>query len=308
MRRLVEDESLRFWEIPSTRRIENVPEAWKTIVATMRAEVCAEPEEPDEDGVSAEKRRGYNWAFKVGCIGDMLAYLMREIRADIGFEEGEGTLASMLLVQEAILRLNIELQDGGSKNGREDSEENRYRVLRALQALIPRFDDINLRRFRALQVAEFAARWNKTPPTDDEVEASVVELRQEQFLRSDTEVDKHRNFLKVDKPVVDAVFTRGLLAEIDPRFDTLDPLAVFEEFIEAEPAAGGKIDGGEGRVGPVRALARLAVMSGALDYSQEPGEDFDSAVSRARSNLLVTRSRIRKAMRSFPGQSPDDEL
>ena len=31
------------------------------------------------------------------------------------------------------------------------------------------------------------------------------------------------------------------------------------------------------------------------------GEDFDAAVDRARANLLMTRSRFRKALRAFPG-------
>lgn len=281
-----------------------MPEAWKALVSAMQAEVHAEAAKDDEDGRSLNERRGYYWSFRVGRVGDMLDYLMRAIRGDLGFEEG-ATLASMLLVQSSIERLDIELQDGGTEEGRDDGEENRYRVNHALRALTPKLDDITLLRFRALQVAEFAARWNQIPPTDEQVEASVVDLRQEQLVRSETEAERHRTFLKVDKPALGAVFTRSLLAEIDARFDTLDPLVVFEEFSEAETATGGKLEGGDGKIGPVRAVARLAVMCGALEYRQEPGEDFDSAVNRARSNLLVTRSRIRKELRSFPGQLSD---
>lgn len=304
-RRIVEEAAPRAWENASSRRIESVPEAWKALVSAMQAEVHAEAAKDDEDGRSIDERRGYYWSFRVGRVGDMLDYLMRAIRGDLGFGDGRGTLASMMLVQRSIARLDIELQDGGTREGRDDGEENRYRVYHALRALTPTLDDITLQRFRALQVAEFAAKWNQIPPTDEQVEASVADLRQEQLVRSETEAEHHRNFLKVDKPAVDAVFTRSLLAEIDARFDALDPLVVFEEFSEAERATGGKFEGGDGRIGPVRALARLAVMCGALDCCQEPGEDFDSAVSRARSNLLVTRSRIRKELRSFPGQVSD---
>ncbi len=81
-----------------------------------------------------------------------------------------------------------------------------------------------------------------------------------------------------------------------------------EEFAEAKAdSEGGRTDGGEASTGPVRTLARLAVLSGALDFAQKEGEDFDAAVDRARRNLISTRSRIKQSVQGFPGRiGPDD--
>lgn len=48
-------------------------------------------------------------------------------------------------------------------------------------------------------------------------------------------------------------------------------------------------------------------MCGALEFRQAENEEFDVAVERARASLVITRSRLRKSLRAFPGQVPDNE-
>jgi hypothetical protein len=310
IRRLVEDVAPRAFEAAAEDRLEKVPEEWKALVQKMRDDVHASAADwrkqyPDSTETLAEER-GYQWHFKIGRLDDMLDYLMREIRRDIGFEDGDATLASMLLVSKAFLALNIELQHGGKKGSRDDGDEYSYRVLNALKALTPRFDDIVLRRFRALQTAESMAKFARPLMNPEELDAHVEKMKD---LLPEREPDEHRDWVNVDKPVLEGVFARSQLAEVDERFGTLDPMEVYEEFAEAQAATkGGKSDGGEGKVGPARAVARLAVRCGALDYEQGADEDFDAAVERARGNLLQARHRIRKELRGFPGMLPEDPL
>jgi hypothetical protein len=286
-------------------REDRVPAEWKALVEGMRAHV--HKEEAESDGIrswhdgSVEERRGYLWNFQVSRVAYMLEYLTRTIRDDLLFGE-HSTLASMLLLDQAIQHLELELQDGGHKGGREDRDENRMRVLNALKALTPRFDDVHMLRLRALQVAEGSVKMTHILD-DDEVEERVESVKGIKGFN----VDHHRDFIKHDQPLVDGLLARSLLAEVDSAFGEIDPLVVMEEFGEAEvEARGGRADNGDGRVGPVRALARLAVMCGALGFSVRPGEEFDAAVDRVRANLLMTRSRFRKTLREFPGQQPPD--
>jgi hypothetical protein len=211
----------------------------------------------------------------------------------------------MHLLRHAVTRLAMELRDGGMRGKGDDVDERAYRVRRALRALAPEFDDVNLRRFRAIRFAEHAATLAQVPPSDQEIEAEQARLA---HLRVPPfgDVEQFRQHMKVSQPVQAGVHAQFFLSQIDSRFQDLDPMVIYEEFSEAEPTTGGKTDGGDGRIGPVRALARLALMCGALDYKQEDGEDFDAAVSRVRSNLLVTRSRIRKEMQPTPGWPPYD--
>jgi hypothetical protein len=278
------------------------------MVDAMRAEVHAaarkDVDQPTDGRPPTEmERRGYNWSFKVGRVADMLEYLTRTIREDIGFEEG-ATLASMLLLDKAILHLDVELQDGGSDGGRDDREENRLRVLDALKALTPEFDNVNMQRLRALHVAERSAQITRVL-SDADVEESAKKLAQLDARH----LDKHRDYMKNEQPVISGLLARNWLVEVDRAFESLDPLVVLEEFAEAEAATrGGRSDRGDGKVGPARALARLAVMCGALGYAARPDEDFDTAVDRARGNLLMTRSRARKTLRDFPGELPPDAV
>lgn len=307
-RRIVEDVAPAIWDDAAASRIEKVPEPWKELVNAMRAEVCREADrEARERCLSEDEKveelRGYYWAFKVGRVGDMLQYLLRSIRQDIGFEEG-ATLASMVLLEKAILQVDLELQDGGSKGRREDRDENRHRVLEALKALTPRFDDVHMLRLRALQVAESSVKMTRIR-SDDDIEESVRALAE---LDDTIDPDRHRDYIKHEQPAMLGVLARSWLVEVDEAFANLDPLIVLEEFAEAQTnARGGKVVGGDGRIGSVRAVARLAVMCGALGFQQQDGEDFDAAVDRARANLLMTRSRFRKVLRAFPGSLDSTE-
>jgi hypothetical protein len=256
--------------------------------------------------MTPDERRGYHWTWKVMRVGDMLEHLTRTIREDLGFDDG-ATLASIVLLRKAALYLQLELQDGGTKDGRHDRLENRYRVQRALEALAPPFDDVQLMRLRALQVAESSARMTRIPD-DSDVDERLGRIADLEGLRPG-EAERYRNFMLVDQPAVSAVMARSELMAIDDRFAALDPLVVMEEFSDAAAEAnGGRLAGGEGRTGPARALARLCVMSGALDLEQKDGEDFDAATERARGALLTARSRIRKAVRGFPTGLPGDEV
>lgn len=307
-RRIVEDVAPAIWDDVAASRVEDVPQPWKELVAAMRAEVCTKAdtearERSLSDDETVEQLRGYYWAFKVGRVADMLKYLLRTIRQDIGFEEG-ATLASMVLLEKAVLQVDLELQDGGSKEGREDRDENRHRVLEALKALTPRFDDVHMLRLRALQVAESSVKMTRIA-SDDDAEASVRAIAE---LDDSIDLERHRDFIKHEQPAMLGVLARSWLVEVDKAFANLDPLVVLEEFAEAQTnARGGKVAGGDGRVGSVRAVARLAMMCGALGFQQQDGEDFDAAVDRARANLLMTRSRFRKALRAFPGSLESTE-
>lgn len=289
---VLEELSPRLLASAHERSVDGVPQEWKNLVQRMQNEVHAKAAE-SRDG-TLEERRGYAWSTCVGRVGDMVEYLFRAIRDDIGME-GTQTIASMMLATRALLYVDLELQDGGSEEGREDSEENRYRTTEALKVLVRRFDDVHLRRLRALQVAETAARTTSIP-TQQEIDRAVRALDE----LDDVDIDKHRAFLADTQPALMGAMARHWLGEIDSAFLSLDPLVVLEEFAEAaSDGRGGKAERGEGRVGPVRALARLAVMSGALGCSQNEGEGFDAAVDRARNALLMSRSRIRKAIRAF---------
>jgi hypothetical protein len=304
LQRLVEEVSPAAFAAAAERRVENIPAAWKALVDGMQKEVHERAETAEWNAaMSVESRRGYQWYAMIMRVGDMIEHLLRMVRADLGMKEGEEALATMILVKKSLLHLQVELQDGGTEDGREDSEENRVRVFKALMALNSRFDDIHLRRLRAMQVAENAARRTRIP-SEDEVKASTEVHRDTREF----DADRHRKWMEQTGPAMDAVLTRSWLAAVDEKFKQLDPLVVLEEFHDAEAAPrGGKADGGEGRTGAVRALARLALMCGALEAEQEPDEEFDEAVDRVRATLLVSRSRIRKFLRSVPGQLPPDD-
>lgn len=307
VRRVVEDVAPRMWESACEDQEKNVPDAWKALVQSMRDEVHLEARAADyhEEDMTPDERLGYHWNWKIGRVANMLRYLTQVIRDDLGFDDG-ATLASIVLLDKAMLHLQLELQDGGTKGGREDRLENRYRVQEALKALMPHFDDVQMRRLRALQHAEPAATLTDIP-TEADVEEHVRRVQDGRSLDPE-EAERHRDWFAVDHPVMSGVMVRSWLSEVDERFASLDPLVVLEEFAEARAEnEGGRIEGGDGRTGPVRALARLSVMCGALDFEQKEGEDFDSAVERARGNLLVTRSRFRKAIRAFPGRFPEEE-
>lgn len=306
LHRIVEDVSPRIWESAQEDRKRKVPAEWEAMVSAMRQEVHAEAFAATShvEAVTDEERRGYHWSWKVMRVADMLEHLVRTIREDIGFED-HATLGSMLLLQQAALHLQVELQDGGTEDGREDRLENRYRVQQALRALAPRFDDVQMLRLRALQVADSAAR-HTSLPDDADIERRLRSIREES-PDSPGDLERHREWMMVDQPPLAGVMARASLSEVDPRFGQLDPLVVLEEFAEASgETSGGRAEGGEGRTGPARALARLAVMCGALDFEQRDGEDFDAAAERARSGLLTARSRIRRVVREFPGQVPAD--
>jgi hypothetical protein len=125
----------------------------------------------------------------------MLDYLMRIVRSDIGVEKGT-SIASMVLVRGAMRQLQVELQDGGTEDGREDADENYYRVFRAITALNSRFDDIHLRRLRALQFADIAARITRIP-TAAEVDASVESMREHEI-----DPDRHRDWMESEQPAL----------------------------------------------------------------------------------------------------------
>jgi hypothetical protein len=276
-------------------RIGKVPAWWKKRIRQMKTNVHAQALVEPDDPRSITEHRSDHWGWEIFHLRDMINYLLREICIDLEAPEG-GRLASMILVERALGTLFIELQSQGSLNGRDDEEENAYRVHRALQALSPDFDDIHLRRFRALDVAEFAARvtlpvfTERTPEEDEMFEGGPIP-------------DDIREMWTYRNPVINGVSVKGMLCRIDPAFQHLDPLVVFEEFSEAEPSSGGRTTGGDARVGPARALARLCIMCGALEATQHDDENFDQAVERFRNTLHVSRSRIRN---NFPHLNKTD--
>ena len=304
--RIIEEVAPRMLADSGADLRERVPAVWLELVASMRTTVLDKVDQAKADGrpeESDEELRGYYWSFKIHHISDMVEFLCQQILTDIGIGDG-ATIPSMLLVRKAFLPLLIELQDGGTKHGRSDGEEYRFRVLEAIKSLTPHFDDVSLRRFRALRVAESNSEWALPVLDDTELEAQVAEL---QKIQPEVDPEQQRDWFTVTDPVIAGVQGRAFLAQVDERFSALDPLECYEEFVEAS-AKGGKTEGGDGKTGAARALARLAVKCGALDYQQLADEDFDAAVERARNNLLVNRSRIRKSLRNFPGLRTDDPI
>jgi hypothetical protein len=293
------------------------PTAWQGWVDALAAEVRAKAAAPKSFNadLSLEERLGYEWSSKVHEVGRCLEYMMGLIRSNIGMNEGAETLASMALVQGAIAKLAKELHNGGTKHGDEDWEEQEYRVHRALHALNPRFDEIGLRRVRALRIAEWYCA-NIEILDDAEVEESIEELRRvdrsEGLLFDKDEDERNRNWFRAELPMMKALLARSSLAEVDGAFADLDPLVVLEELAEARSGLkGGKSDTGEGKTGAARALARLALMCGALEYVPREGEAFDDATERARKNLHTTRARLREESRSLflaSETKPDDDI
>lgn len=301
LRDLVERVSPAMLSDAGSKHKYNGPTEWADLVLSMQREVHAKAESREVfEEESIEQRRGYEWSWKVAHVAHMLEHLIETIRKDLGFEDS-ATLASMALVKRAMFQMELELREGGTTEGRGDGLEHQYRVQQALQALTSCFDDVQLRRLRALQYATSCARYSEIPDAAT-VERHVNQMKE--LEQTDDEADdRHREWFRDTMPALSGVMARSWLAEVDERFATLDPLIMLEEFAQAEPEEeGGRAEGGEGRIGPVRALARLAVMCGALGLEQRPDEGFDTAVERARNNLLVTRSRIRKLVREFPGR------
>lgn len=306
LRHVVEELSPAIWRLTREDQKKQIPAQWKDLVASLRAEVLTKAESPQvEPQTTANQRRGYEWSWKLRIVDDMLDHLMQTICTDIGFDDG-AVLGSMALLRRSMLHLQLELQDGGSSRPREDTLENQYRVQQALMALNNHFDDVQMRRLRALQLAGPAAQVTRIPDEQD-VETRLQAISEHQSLDAETE-QKHRDSMYIDQPALSGVMVRSWLVEVDERFGSLDPLIIMEEFAEARADSdGGRIDGGEACTGPVRALARLAVLSGALDYAQKGGEDFDAAVDRARRNLISTRSRVKQAVQAFPTRLDGDD-
>jgi len=77
-----------------------------------------------------------------------------------------------------------------------------------------------------------------------------------------------------------------------------------EQLSEAHgDARGGRSADGDSKVGPIRALARLAVMCGALKFKQAENEEFDVAVERARAWSARALASARACV-PFPGRCP----
>ncbi len=297
---VVEDLAPAIWRRTEERRIEDVPEEWKALVSRMRARVHADADSTKyhPSTMTLEDRRGHHWWPHVGRVGDMLEYLTRMIREDLGFDDG-ATLGSIALLRSAVQYLECELRDGNQEGEGERKLEHQWRIHTALRALSPEFDSPHMRRLRVLQTAEAATRLTHIPD-DEEIEARVQ--RCAEFPGTDTE--KTRDFVAVDQPAMTGVMARSWLSEVDERFSKLDPLVGLEEFAEAARTPGGRAEGGGGKTGPARAVARLCLMCGALDYEQNSDEGFDDAVERVRNSLLVSKSRLRKEVLSFPTGSP----
>lgn len=309
--RIVEHVSPALLKDALARRANDIPQEWLGLVATMGERVASSAlaeqaaDEANRDsqerrpgapsGMKLTQRKGYAWSHELDRVRHMIMHLLRRVLDDIGFEK-EASLGSFLLVERALLYAELELQDGGTESGREDSEENQFRVVHALRCISPHFDDLNMRRFRALRVAEFVAKLTSIPSAES-IEDNIALLRAADAIPQDDE-QEHRDYLAFDQPAMRGVFGRQLLAEVDETFAALDPLVVLEEFDDADAIArGGRSSNGDGRIGPARALARLSLMSGALEFKQEPGEDFEMSVDRARRALLSNRSRMRRTLR-----------
>ena len=308
---LVDEVAPRIWEDPQSDRVGDIPDDWRALFDALAVTVRTKAEHPE---FSAERplgvRLGYEWCWAISHVKRYLGYMMRLIRADIGLKEGSETLASMALLNRGLELLHLELQHGGTCDGRDDAEENAVRVYRALRTLTPRFDDVSLRRLRALRIVESCAPGIRILE-GGEVEASVERMRTHAsgegraFDLEDEEAQ--RKWFRSELPVMKTLNARNMLAECDESFAKLDPLIVLEELAEASTGAkGGRADGGEAKTGPARALARLALRCGALEYTQAETETFDDAVDRVRRNLHTTRSRLRDELHSFPGLVPED--
>jgi hypothetical protein len=295
MRHIVEHVSPLAWAGAEEEQRKDLPAAWTELVQAMRQDVREDAPELAEDlpeGVAVA------WSFKVRRLRQMLEHLCVAIREDLGIPEDK-TLGSMLLLLMAAGHLSRELYYGrrSERAGASDDEADitNFRVVGALRALSPRWDGPDLVKVRALAVAEYAVGVTKVL-SDEEVEENAVALKE--FGLTAAEEERHQKFARLS-PLLDGVAARAFLAQVDERFSRLDPLVVMEEFAEAEATRGGKTDGGQGRVGPARALARLALMCGAFDVGQGDDEGFDQAVDRVRGSLLMARSRIRSAVREF---------
>lgn len=285
-RRLPEMTSLleRFpsaFEAAAARRRTSLPPQWLELVSNMRARVHEASDKElgrqneDEPQDSPAAIRDSNWSHEIMHVGDMLESVFEDILADIGFEDG-ASLGSINLVRHALSQLQMELQDG-CEGYRHDATERGLRVAGALKRLSPSYDDINMRKLRALELVGVAARWVHVPSAA-EVEEAVE--RYKEFASGD--IERHRDFVAIDKPLTSATLAHSDLADIDPAFAALDPLVVLEELNEARvDGDGGKDGGGDGRMGPVRALARLSMMCGAFGFSPRADESFDDAVDRA---------------------------
>lgn len=312
LRDIVENVAPKLWDAADEGRVDPIPGEWRHLLDEVAADVQAAAAERTEQHPDLEKEEclGYAWSRMLPRVGNVLDYLMRQIRRDLGFVEGSETLAGMMLVRRAMDHLQMELEDGGSPDGREDAEEQTYRMYRALRVLTPRFDDVQLLRVRALRVIETCATGTRIID-DAEVELAVEQMRVHaheagQKFDSDDET-RQRFWFRAELPMLKTLNARSMLAEIDPAFGTLDPLIVLEDLDESRSGSGGKSDGGEGKTGPARALARLALRCDALGYSQQEGETFDEAADRVRRNLHTARFRLREELRGFPGLLPQAE-
>lgn len=283
--------------------MRRIPEEWRVLLDGLASSVRAKANDTSAflSDPGPAGRLGYAWKNAVSLVGKCFEHLMRLIRADIGFEEGTHTLASMVLVQRAIVHLEMELESGGTPTGRHDKEEQTIRVYRALKALHYQHDDVALKRVRALRVVETCTPFTEILD-DHEIEASVERMRgHAREDGRDFDEAQQRAWFRSELPMLKALNARSMLADVDPAFSDIDPLIVLEELAEARDGTrGGKVVGGEGKTGPARALARLALQCGGLEYVQGDDEPFDDAVERVRRNLHMTRSRFRDELRTFP--------
>lgn len=123
IRRIVENVAPAMWNEALAGGVDRVPDAWRALVADMQQQVHAPAEEWQRDR-KKDQLYWYRWSLIVGRVGNMLEYLMRAIRVDLGFREDKETMAQMLLVEKAMVQLEIALQNGGSTDGRDDADEH----------------------------------------------------------------------------------------------------------------------------------------------------------------------------------------
>ncbi len=293
-REFIEEAMPRMMQSFHESRFEWIEDEWRTLVAGMKSSV-------HEDRRAARgrfpefARIGYLWSEKISNVTDMIEYLFNAMRPDLGLSTGD-TLASMLLVEQALDRLQRELSHHRDEDCPNGEDANQYRIFRALEILTPEFDDLQLQRLRALETAEWSARRTYIPAGGEVTEPLHRSCKPPSHLDD----KERRDFLMYGQPMAWALLTRQLLASIDARFKEVDPLLVLEELGEADAEGiGGRSSGGNGRLGPARALAVLAVRCGALGFRKRKGETFDQAVDRARQVLMTLRSRVRRQLRSF---------
>jgi len=278
------------------RRVDNVPQFWKDMVCSMRTQARAQAESATEElsELPLEVRRGVFWSRELLAVEDMLSYLTRTIRDELGCEDGE-TVPSLALLAEGMRHVRKELEGPAEVLPMMGALEADVRMFRALQALSPHFDDRQLKRVRALHLAEVAAS-SVSVPTAEALDSLVAEEGGD----ADDEVASRMRAEQLKMVAMRGVLFRGDLAGIDDAFGSLDPLVVMEEFSDATPeGAGGRAQNGAGRTGSARALASLAVSCCALGFEQRTEESFDEAVERARTGLLMARSRVRKWAQGF---------